>query len=520
MSLRSAVLWTFGALAGATVLLAWLLSSPPGSSPDDGYHLSSIWCARGFDPDRCIDASPPGSQRSTGVVIVPAATQAVTCMAGQSTEPASCVYDALALGPDRLATVSGGNVGGERAGIYYRAVSVFVSDDYPRAFFLIRLSNIAVALIGIMLTLAVAPPAVRGAVATTWVVTTVPLGLFLVTSLNSSAWGFVGLTLFWANALTILRTDDRHRRIAAGVLLVVGATMALGARTEALGHLLFATVALLFLGLERGPSLARTWRRLPVAGRRRTILLSLTITIVSVLALRSLAPLDYLRGTLSGTSAGYERLVLGGRSQPLLPLLTELPLLWTGSFGDRFGLGWLDTAMPIIVYVLVLTCFAALLGIGLQGASAWRVAAFGTTVVALFVLPTFTLLSIGAPVGESYQPRHYLPSLMLLLGLALVGSHDRPRVGLARGGVVGISLAMGVAHAVALHTNIRRYTTGLRMDMRLDLNESVGWWWAHGPSPMLTWVLGSIAFTLLAAAALSLLSGRTATATTQPSPSR
>ena len=33
------------AIALALVLGGWLLAAPPGASPDDGYHLGSIWCA-------------------------------------------------------------------------------------------------------------------------------------------------------------------------------------------------------------------------------------------------------------------------------------------------------------------------------------------------------------------------------------------------------------------------------------------------------------------------------------------
>ena len=495
-----------GFVSAALVLVAWLLSSPPGSSPDDGYHLGSIWCARGFNPDRCIDGRPPGNTERSSVVVVPAATQAVTCMAGRSTEPASCVYDALSLGPDRFVTTAGANIRGERARLYYLTMSVFVSDDYPRSFFLIRLANVAVALLAITATLILAPPAVRGAFAATWTVTAVPLGVFLVTSVNSSAWGLVGLSLVWGNALTLMRTEDPLRRIGASALLVLGGTMAIGSRTEALGHLLFAGTALLVLALERSPSPGSWWGRLSARRRMQSAFGLLATVVILLLAVRAVAPLDYLRSILTGPQAGYERLVLGGRSQPLIPLMTEAPLLWTGAFGDRFGLGWLDTAMPMIVYVMVLTCFAALLGLGLQGARPARMAAVATMVAALFALPTYTLLSIGAPVGESYQPRHYLPSTMLLLGLALVGSHGVHPLRLGRGGVVGLALPLSVAHTVALHTNIRRYTAGLGLDVRLDLNEQVGWWWAHGPSPMTTWIVGSLAFLAMSVFALGLLS--------------
>lgn len=493
-------------LAAVFVLAAWLLASPPGSSPDDGYHLSSIWCARGFDADLCIDATPPGSTR-TELALVPETLNAVTCMAFQTTRAADCVLDALALPPDRLTVTDGGNIRQERASLYYRTMHVFVSDDFPRSFMLIRITNAAVALLALVLTLLVAPRNVRAAVAVTWLITSIPLGLFLLTSLNSSAWGFVGLGLVWANALTLIHAADRRTRAAAATLLVVGAVMALGARTEALGHLAFSTVALLFIALERPGSSAHRAGGPTVTSRMRGLVVVATAaaSVVMALLLSRLAPLDYIRTTLSAPIAGYDRLVLGGRGQPLIALFTEVPLLWTGAFGDRFGLGWLDTAMPIIVYVFVLAAFMTLLGLGLQGARRGRIAAVATMTVALFALPVYTLLSIGAPVGESYQPRHYLPTTMLLLGIALVGSHGRPQPHLGRGGVAGLAAIITIAHAVALHTNIRRYTTGLRLDVYLDLNREVDWWWAHGPSPMTTWIIGSLAFGVLAVLVLDLM---------------
>jgi hypothetical protein len=493
-------------LAAALVLATWLLASPPGSSPDDGYHLSSIWYARGFHPERCIDATPAGSSR-TELVLVPEALNAVTCMAFRSTEPADCLYTALSLPENQLWMTEGGNVRQERAGLYYRAMHLFVSDDYPRSFMLIRISNAVLALIALSLTLLVAPPNVRASVAVTWLVTAIPLGLFLLTSLNSSAWGFVGLGLVWANALTLIHSTSRRTRISAAMLIAVGAIMALGARTEAIGHLSFSTLALALLALER-PWTSHSgsrWHSLPATTRRLTQAVAAVVLLLLGTALFRLAPLDYLQDSLSAPREGYERLVMGGRGQPLITLFTETPLLWTGAFGDRFGLGWLDTAMPMIVYVFVLATFMTLLGLGLQGARWERIAAVVTMVVAMFVLPIYTLLSVGAPVGETFQPRHYLPTTMLLIGIGLVGSHGRPRPRLGPGGVVGLAAVITVAHAVALHTNIRRYVTGLRLDVYLDLNRDVAWWWAHGPSPMVTWVVGSLAFGALAVLVLNLM---------------
>lgn len=71
--------------------------------------------------------------------------------------------------------------------------------------------------------------------------------------------------------------------------------------------------------------------------------------------------------------------------------------------------------------------------------------------------------------------------------------------------MAGLAAIITIAHAVALHTNIRRYTTGLRLDVYLDLNREVDWWWAHGPSPMTTWIIGSLAFGVLAVLVLDLM---------------
>ena len=37
-------------------LLAWGVSSPPGSSPDEDYHMGSIWCAGGIEAGVCETA--------------------------------------------------------------------------------------------------------------------------------------------------------------------------------------------------------------------------------------------------------------------------------------------------------------------------------------------------------------------------------------------------------------------------------------------------------------------------------
>ncbi len=79
-------------LLGAMITLgSWALSSPPGSGPDDEYHLSSIWCARGYRMQFCEKSSsiyeaeiPLQLHRNGG-------PRTIFCYAGDSKISASCI---------------------------------------------------------------------------------------------------------------------------------------------------------------------------------------------------------------------------------------------------------------------------------------------------------------------------------------------------------------------------------------------------------------------------------------------
>ena len=45
---RTVAAWLITCLAAFAALAGWSLASPAGSSPDDDYHLASIWCAQGL----------------------------------------------------------------------------------------------------------------------------------------------------------------------------------------------------------------------------------------------------------------------------------------------------------------------------------------------------------------------------------------------------------------------------------------------------------------------------------------
>ncbi len=492
--LRSAL-----ALLGAVLTLgAWLYASPPGSSPDDGYHLGSIWCSRGYMPDRCLEAIGQGDP---DIALTPAVLGELTCVGGDGRRSAGCqvgIYDRL----DGQYQLTPANLRGVRATLYYWVAHGLVSDDIAASVARIRVANAALALLLVGLTAAVATPAIRRAVLVVWLVASIPLGLFLITSLNSTAWGLAGLGTFWANIATSMTSDDRRRRFAAIGLAIIGVVIALGSRTEAAAHLAVMTLALAIWWVFE---LRTSQRQRSQRARRITISLTFIATLGALIAAARFSALDYLLKSTSGLPAGWNRLVARGISNPVLTLAAETPQLWSGSLGT-WSLGWLDTNMPSIVWLGVVSTFVALGTLGLIGASRGRSAAVLVVLAGFLALPVVSLLSVGLVVLESLQPRHYIPLLYTLLGLALIRSRGQALIALGRGTHLSIVSVITVAHSTALTVNINRYTRGLTEFLYIDTNRDIEWWWGgSAPSPDVVWVLGSLGFGLLAFFVLGLL---------------
>jgi len=502
---RGMAMAALGFVAAGLVLAGWLLASPPGSSPDDEYHLTSIWCSRGFVDEVCLEN--PAATSWDRKTLVPFAVARISCFAYEMSTSAACTLDILGTDPTQFAPGVGGNVDGERAQLYYWTMHAFVSDDFPSAMARIRVTNAILTLAMVAGTMAFAPPLVRRAVALSWLIATLPLGLFLLTSLNTTAWGLIGLGTLWANLLSALTGSDRWRRFGASMLAIAGATMALGSRTEALGHtvVILAAIGVLF-GVayrdHRDRSL-RMSRLLPSTVAMRSVVVVVAVGAVTF-ALRSLPSLGYLAGASGALTKGNAELVRRGFGQPTLALLLETPQLWTGAFGDRWGLGWIDTPMPPVTSLAAMSVFVTLVTLGLRDADRGRIGSVLVVGAGLVALPVISLMFAGLVVGEQLQPRHYMVLLFVLAGIALIPSPGRIALELGTGQRATITTMLGIGHAAALHTNMLRYVAGLDKARYLDLNTTIEWWWADMPSPMTVWIVASIAYVVLASIVLGM----------------
>jgi len=165
--------------------------------------------------------------------------------------------------------------------------------------------------------------------------------------------------------------------------------------------------------------------------------------------------------------------------------------LWIGSFGI-WQLGWVDTPMPWIVIFGAVGAVLVVVFSGLAKVSRRKLISVGILALVLWLLPLYVLAQGRSLVGEAVQPRYLLPLVILFVGLALLPV-GRWFVHFSRLQLIVIGAALIVAQSAALHENMRRYITGTDVG-GLNLNRAIEWWWPIGVSPMVVWIVGSLAF--------------------------
>lgn len=490
--LARAVRWIHAApLLAAITLGTWAFASPVGASPDDDYHLASVWCA--LDGS---EACQPGSEETTR--IVSDAFAQTRCYAQQPSTSAACLDDeGLALDGSMTETKRG-NFDRRYPEVYYAAMHVFAGDDLVKGAVTMRLVNVAL-FVGLATALAsLLSASRRQTLLWGWLVSLVPLGFFLIPSNNPSGWAITGVGTAFLALLGWFESEGK-RRWALGALYLVGAVMAAGARSDAAVYVVGATVVASLLTARR----SRPWVSTSVLALAGVVVAvglfaSVDQTTVDVDGFKYSQPVA-TTATDAVTDGSGDASGAPGAEEPApegLALIAYnvlmLPFLWTGVWGT-WALGWLDTFMPVIVPWSAGAAFVAV-GFAGFGVLSWRklVSLMGVFGV-LAALPVYLLAGSGATIS-TFQPRYILPLLVLF---AMVLVTVPPGMRGVRFGRVQMLMVMGalvLAHMVALQVNIRRYVTG-EGEQGFNLDAGAQWWWSDLPvGPTALWAIGTLAF--------------------------
>jgi hypothetical protein len=486
---RSTVLASVLALI---VLAGWSYSSPVASSPDEGYHLISIWCAAGEEQTSLCE--PSGQDESR---LVPAGFASGPCYAGFSDVSGRC--QAEAFDQPRLVESGRGDFSGAYPPVFYTVMSAFVTDDVQFSVLAMRMLNASLFVVLLAAVTLLLPLRHRVMAVGSFLISVVPLGLFLIPSLNPSSWAIVGVTITWLGLLGFLDSVG-PKRWALAAIFCIGAIMSAGARADAGVYVVLVILALLFLRFSPSRAFLVT-SILPIAVLVGALALALSSSQLSSAA-------QGFGGPDSPGNAGPAPTIPGGPGeQPtasanatgfglLLTNIVNVPSLWAGSLGF-WSLGWFDTPLPAVVAFGGVGAWVAVAFSGLAHVDARKALVFAGAAVTLWFIPTFTLTRGGDQVGSEVQPRYLLPLIVVLAAIALLESRGRGLdLSRAQRWIVGLTLVG--TQSLALYVNLRRYVTGDDVKS-VNLDAGLEWWWTGVLSPMALWLVVTIAWAALVA---------------------
>jgi hypothetical protein len=478
-------LLAFAPILALLTLTAWVFASPIGAGPDDDFHLVSSWCAGPTAAESCA----PGTAQDTRVV--PAALNGIACFASDANRSASCQGENWSWSLSDRVESARGNFVGAYPPVYYAVTGLFTSNDIQASAIGMRLLTVVLFVAMTTALFLLLPMKHRAPLVWGWLITTAPLGMFLLGSNNPSAWAMLGVGSSWLSLLGWFESKGR-RKIALGALFVLSVVIAAGSRGDSA---LFAGlgIALVFV--------------LTVARRRGFWIDAILPVAMGFVALAFFLSAGQSGSVTSGFGGGSNLTPGSGTPSEESPQqmlstfglfaynLFNVSLLWTGVLGDRFGLGWLDTGMPALVSAATIAVFVAVGFTGIGRMWPRKAVVLGALVVTLVALPLYILGAGGDLVGEQVQPRYLLP-LIVMLGGVLMLTRNVPLPAFTRLNRVAIIVALSSAHFVALHLNIRRYVTGVD-GVNVNLDAGAEWWWVGPVGPNVVWLLGSLAYALL-----------------------
>jgi len=459
--------WAAVALGSLLALVfagSWALSSSVGASPDDDYHLASIWCGQGPRQGICE------STENASIVRVPeTVVRSSSCYAFNAEAVATCDYSEELISTDRS------NISGGYPPVYYWAMSHLVGGDVQSSVIAMRLFSALIAIIGVAVAVVIAPARLKLLPLVGLFLTMTPLGSFLIASNNPSGWAYPAVIVFFSAMTTFLVRESRSATVASGVLAICSVIIGAGARAD----------AALYVVLVLGVSWILLWDRKRID--RFSVALSAAVVALSVSF--------YL-------NAGQSAVLLREQGAPgfdagnFVSNLLGLPTLWAGALGT-WGLGWLDTAMPATVWLATVGLFFAVLFGSLRAMGVRRAVSVALVALALVVVPMYVLTRENIPIGVGVQPRYILPLLAVLIMAAWFPSRGKDAIAPSLPQIYVALLGLWIANAIALHVNIRRYVTGVDVKSA-NLDANVEWWWSgFAISPMGVWLTGTIAFGIL-----------------------
>ena len=461
------------------VLLSWSASSPAGSSPDDDYHLSSSYCGQGLREELC-ESSP-----FTGENLVPSGILKIDECYTPMSVSAGCQIQYLDDSSGQLESTSRLNNQGFYPAQFYRIASIMATTDISASAFRMRIINILFVLAALCTTYYASHKSLRRVMPLAFSVASMPLGLFFFSSNNPSSWAVIGTSCLGCTLLNLFDEGWKDRRLRLSVSICISLYLSLGSRPDSAWFVIIYCVST-FIWI---------YKSLSFRSRLSVPLLIIFLGIISRLISSEKSSNLLSKGFLSVNT------ILPGKDVFLFNF-SAIPRLLFGAFGysswegeTKLGhLGWFNTPVPPLSTFLVLAVFIYLCT---RDISTWPLNKKNSIVFLWFVfasIPLFILQMDRVLIPQNIQPRYLLSFLFVILVYSLT-NFDRSEMKFSKSSVVGIVVALSLAHLLCLHQFIRRYAQGYG-GFGWSLSSGAQWWEYSPLSPTITWLFGSFCFTV------------------------
>ena len=487
----------------------WAYASPPGSSADDGFHMTSIWCAWG-ESETCVEDS------WAGTVSVPDRVAKPSCFALGLTPNARCT---LLLTGDLVPTTDINRDTSYNPRIFYLTLRSFVGPDAARSVLVIRFFNVALAAGLLGFALAVSRPPIRRALALGWAVAIIPVGMFTIASTNPSSWAIIGVGVFWAFLYTFLTEHPWRSPRALWALLgaVLSTVVALGGRSDPIYMILLSVVAVVLMAAPRlRQRLRQAW----------PVLVAAAVGVVAIIGISwnsRAGSIVKMAGQMQFPGGDYIR----DQPNAVLKTIAEFPSFFAAMFGGQapswtqrtsgfdggtpgytwpgytYGMGYTDLIMPSLVGIIAMACVGAIVLVGFTSYSWRKFVAVGLLSIGLIAEILFLRALYGFQQAiAALQPRYFFPLALLIICFSVIAFPGSRRL-LNRGQTLILIVALALVNGVALRATIGRYVHG-QAHSWTALGNELGWWWPTGPSPDQLSLLGALAGLLWFATVLAL----------------
>jgi hypothetical protein len=455
-------------------LAAWSMGSAVGSSPDEDYVLTSIWCGTDGNPPYCRK----DPDRYWGMILPIMAAEPQLCYVRTSQDISAKCQEGIynqeistellnrGLNPDR----------------YFDVQRSFVGADVESSVVKMRLLNSFLAAVLIISTSAFFWKK-NSELLLAWLAVIAPVTSYFIASVNTSSWNLIGVTIFAITFFSALRNrKDLMLSVPAGAAALFAVWFTNSSRYE--GKYVILLLAATIFYSEFAPKNLRL--------TKKTALISLAILPIIYLIYNYFADVYGRVNIFDDPRVEVTEGITTTANDLLLQNFVNLPRFIMGFFGG-WGLGWFELELTHTVWLFTFQAFLLTTVFALRKSSNAHRLIFGALFTMMCIAILYANQQTFSKVGNVIQPRYFLPFFLGIVIIAAANKTERYPNSL----VVTVAILATISNSIALRDTIRRYTTGQDVFISKSLNSPIEWWWQFGPQPETVWLAGTLAFAAL-----------------------